>query len=30
MKLGLYDLYPRSENAWIAPNATVGMYIYDL
>jgi len=24
MKLGLYDLFPRSENAWIAPNATVG------
>lgn len=23
MKLQLYDLYPRSENAWIAPNATV-------
>jgi hypothetical protein len=28
MKLGLYDLYPRSENAWIAPNATVGKSIF--
>lgn len=23
-KLPLYDLEPRSENAWIAPNATIG------
>jgi carbonic anhydrase/acetyltransferase-like protein (isoleucine patch superfamily) len=22
--LPLYDLEPRSENAWIAPNATIG------
>ena len=26
-KLPLYDLYPRSENAWIAPNATVSKSI---
>jgi hypothetical protein len=24
MKLPLYDLEPRTENAWIAPNATLG------
>jgi hypothetical protein len=23
MKLGLYDIEPRTENNWIAPNATV-------
>jgi hypothetical protein len=23
-KLALYDLEPRTENAWIAPNATLG------
>jgi len=26
MKLPLYDLYPRTENNWIAPNATVSEY----
>jgi hypothetical protein len=26
MKLPLYDLYPKTENAWIAPNATVSKY----
>jgi hypothetical protein len=25
-KLPLYDLEPRTENAWIAPNATLGKY----
>ena len=24
MKLPLYDLEPRTENSWIAPNATLG------
>ena len=26
MKLPLYDLEPRNENCWIAPNATIGMF----
>jgi hypothetical protein len=25
MKLPLYDLYPRTENNWIAPNATISI-----
>ena len=24
MKLPLYDLYPRLDNIWVAPNSTVG------
>jgi hypothetical protein len=27
-KLPLYDLEPRTENCWIAPNATLGKLIY--
>ena len=26
MKLSLYDLEPRTENAWIAPNATISKF----
>ena len=26
MKLPMYDLEPRNENCWIAPNATIGMF----
>ena len=26
MKLPLYDLEPRNENCWIAPNATISMF----
>ena len=28
MKLPLYDLYPKTENAWIAPNATVSKLLH--
>ena len=28
MKLPLYDLEPRTENAWIAPNATLSKLFY--
>lgn len=26
MRLPLYDLEPRTENCWIAPNATLGKF----
>ena len=28
MKLPLYDLEPRTENCWIAPNATLGISFF--
>ena len=28
VKLPLYDLMPRIENCWVAPNSTIGKYLY--